>query len=252
MTVECEIFIGYDARERLAWEVCARSITAHASLPPPIRPICMQALQLAGLYRRPTVRDEVGILTDVISRAPMSTEFAIARFFVPFLTRAPWALFCDADFMFRADIAELLEHADQRYAVQVVKHADYVPRETVKMDDHPQSAYSRKNWSSLVLWNMASAGAKRLTLHAANTQKGLFLHQFSWLEAHEIGELPAAWNWLEGTSDPMIEPKAVHFTRGVPGMIKPPVAYTSEWCDHISLEQGSRLPRWHAQRKAAA
>ncbi|MGP1675925.1 MAG: hypothetical protein ACTS6J_02050, partial [Burkholderiales bacterium] len=245
-----EIFIGWDARERLAWEVCARSITANAALPPPIRPISMQALVAAGLYRRPTERRN-GVLWDVASGAPMSTEFALARFFVPFLTRASWAIFCDGDFMFRADIAELLQHADRRYAVQVVQHPDYLPGERVKMDGQIQTAYPRKNWSSLMLWNMQHAGVRRLNQHDANTKPGLWLHQFAWLEPHEIGALPIEWNWLEGTSDPAIKPCAVHFTRGTPDMLDKPMAYRQEWCDHISIEQTDRIAGRQRERVAA-
>lgn len=240
--MDCEIFIGWDARERLAWEVCARSIISHAELPPPIRPVSMEAMRSVGLYRRPTSRDSAGRLHDDLSHAPMATEFALARFFVPFIARSQWALFCDADFMFRADIAELMAHAEQRYAVMVVKHPEYKPSEDIKMDGQIQTSYSRKNWSSLMLWNMSHAGARRLNVFDANQQSGLWLHKFGWLDDKEIGELPPEWNWLEGTSDASIEPKAVHFTRGTPDMIQD-AQYANEWHAH--------LPRGSAIKKAA-
>lgn len=254
--MDCEIFIGWDARERLAWEVCARSIISNAELPPPIRAISMRALRAGGMYGRPTERRD-GVLFDVVSQAPMSTEFALARFFVPFLTRARWAIFCDADFMFRADVAELIEHSDSQYAVQVVQHRDYLPREAVKMDGQPQTAYPRKNWSSLMLWNMQHAGVRRLKLGDANVKPGLWLHQFKWLEEREIGALPAEWNWLEGVSSETIDPKAVHFTRGTPDILDGPVAYSGEWLRHVSMEQKLRLDdgaasaRWQKAEVAA-
>ncbi|MCR4331286.1 MAG: hypothetical protein NUV34_01060 [Sulfuricaulis sp.] len=227
---DCEVFIGWDDRERAAWEVCARSIIRNAAMPPTIRPISMQALREIGRYKRPTDRRD-GVLFDEISNAPMATEFAIARFFVPLVARARWALFVDADFMFRADVAELFALADPRYAVQVVQHPDYAPHETIKMDGQPQSGYARKNWSSMMLWNMNHAGAAcRMSLHDANTRPGLWLHQFAWVHDGEIGALPAEWNWLEGISDPGIDPKAVHFTRGtpdIPGYENS--AYADEW-----------------------
>ena len=246
--MDVEIFIGYDSRERTAWEVCARSIIRHAALPPTISPIGMGTLN--GHYRRPTERRD-GILFDTVSKAPMSTEFALARFFVPCVAKASWALFCDADFMFRADVAELFALADMRFAVQVVKH-EHHPIDKVKMDGQPQTDYPRKNWSSLMLWNMQHAGVRRLKLGDANTMPGLWLHQFAWLDAHEIGALPLEWNWLESVSSPAIEPKAVHFTRGVPGMIKPPVAYAEEWLSHVSFEQGARLRHFHERLEVAA
>ena len=235
--VDCEIFIGWDSRERTAWDVCARSIIAHAGLPPFIRPISMDAMREVGLYRRPTSRDSAGRLHDDISHAPMSTEFALARFFVPFLARSQYAIFCDADFMFRADIAGLIAHAENRYAMMVVKHPRYTPTEDIKMDGQEQTSYDRKNWSSLMIWNMSSAGARRLNVHDANTRNGLWLHTFGWLEDKEIGGLPPEWNWLEGTSDSGIEPKAVHFTRGTPDMGLTGLASADEWNAHLPCGQ---------------
>ena len=225
------MFVGFDERERTAWEVCARSIIRHAALPPTISPIGMGTLN--GRYRRPTEQRD-GILFDAVSNAPMSTEFALARFFVPTVARAHWALFVDTDFMFRADVAELFALADMRYAVQVVKH-EHHPREHVKMDGQPQSDYAMKNWSSCVLWNMVHAANRRLWQDDLDHRPGLWFHQFGWLRDDEIGELPGEWNFLEGVSDPTIEPKAVHFTNGcpdMPGYENSLHAY--EWCGYLS------------------
>ena len=220
-----EIFIGYDSRARTAWEVCARSIIRHSVLPPTISPIGMQTLE--GRYRRGTERRD-GVLFDTISNAPMSTEFAIARFFVPCVNRARWVLFVDGDFMFRSDVDELFALADPSFAVQVVKHRHH-PTEIMKMDGQPQSDYERKNWSSLVLWNMKHAGNNRLWQQVLDLQPGLWFHQFGWLRDHEIGELPLEWNWLEGSSDPALSPKAVHYTRGTPDVLAGPLAFDQEW-----------------------
>lgn len=228
---DCEILIGWDARERTAWEVCARSIIRNAALPPTIRPIGMGTLR--GLYNRPTER-RGQVLWDSISNAPMSTEFALARFFVPLVSRARWALFCDGDFMFRADVADLFALADPHFAVQVVKH-HYHPTERLKMDGQPQTDYPCKNWSSLILWNLKHASANRIWNADANLRPGLWLQRFGWLHDDEIGELPVEWNWLEGSSDPAIEPKAVHFTRGTPDMPgHEDGLYAGEWCDYLS------------------
>ena len=43
-------------------------------------------------------------------------------------------MFVDCDFLFRKDIAGLLDYRDPSKALYCVKH-DYVPKETVKMDD---------------------------------------------------------------------------------------------------------------------
>ena len=59
-----------------------------------------------------------------------------------------------------------------------------------------------------------------LTPNMVNTERGQWLHAFNWLEPHEIGELPVGWNYLVGTntSKDDADPKAVHFTKGVPPM----------------------------------
>ena len=211
------VFIGWDSKERLAWQVCAASLQACTRSPVAMEGVCATDLEAAGLYTRP--HHEVGgVHWDDISNAPCSTDFAIARFWVPHLAgRAGWALFCDGDFLWRRDVRELLEFADPTKAVMVVPH-QHSPTEQLKMDGQLQTTYPRKNWSSLVLWNLGHAGTHRLNAHMLNSLPGRDLHRFCWLEDHEIGFLPEAWNWLDGHSAKEIDPAAVHFTRGTPDM----------------------------------
>lgn len=222
-----QVFIGHDFRERLAWNACARSIIAQTEIPPAIAPISMRTL--GDLYTRPTTRRN-GRLYDRISKAPMSTEFALARFWVPRVANlaTKWAVFVDADFLFMADIHEILIEADEKYAVQVVKHPDYKPAESEKMDGQKQTAYPRKNWSSLILWNLIHAGNTRLWNKQLNEEKGLHLHQFCWLKDHEIGELDPRWNVLDTGKPPEVQPFAYHYTRGTPDMIGT-LPYSDQW-----------------------
>lgn len=224
------VYIGYDARERLAWQVCAASLLDRASVPIAVEPVGRTALVKAGLYLR-TQSDRNGVQWDDVSNAPCSTDFSIARFFVPTLAgRAGWALYCDGDFLFRRDVGELFALADHRFAVMVVQH-QHAPAETTKMDGQVQTIYPRKNWSSLTLYNLQHAGNQRLSHYQLNALPGRDLHAFCWLRDHEIGALPIEWNWLDGSSDPAIDPAAVHFTRGCPDM--PGWEYTryaGEWC----------------------
>lgn len=231
MTAPLRVFVGYDSREQAAFEVCVRSLLDHASIPVLIEPLDERMLRHAGLYRRDW-RFENGQFVDIRDGRPFSTWFAFSRFLVPALCQwGGWALFCDCDFLWRADVAELLELADPRYAVQLVQH-QHEPVETVKMEGQAQGRYYRKNWSSLVLWDCEAQEHLMLTPDRVNVERGQWLHAFSWLEPHRIGALPEAWNWLEGTSSPDIEPKAVHFTRGGPWMPNwQDVAFASEWRD---------------------
>ncbi len=222
-----EVFVGFDSREPSAYRVCVSSLLAHASRPLSIHPIVEPHVRATGLYRRAHERRD-GRLWDVLSQAPMSTEFALTRFLVPQLAAGDWALFCDCDFLWRADVHRLFELADPAFAVMVVPHRQEVGS-AVKMDGQVQTAYHRKNWSSLMLWNV------RHPKHAALPEAlagwaGRRLHGFEWLDDADIGFLPEAWNWLEGHSSPQIEPLVVHHTRGTPDMAGyEQVAYADEW-----------------------
>lgn len=224
------VFIGWDARERLGWQVCAASLQASSGRAVPVEPISRPDLERHGLYQRPWHRSERGVLVDEISRAPMATDFSLARFWVPALAGGRgWAVFCDCDFLWRADVAELLDLADPRCAVMVVKHA-HAPAEKLKMDGQVQTRYPRKNWSSLVLWNLEHEGTQRLSAYTLNNATGLALHGFCWLRDEEIGALPESWNWLDGHSPATIDPNAVHFTRGTPDMMGyEHTKYAPEW-----------------------
>lgn len=213
MTAPLSIFLGYYAREHSAYEVADFSIRRRTSVPVLINPLVLS--QLGHLLTRPVERRD-GQLWCPISNAPMSTEFAISRFCVPFLQRTGWALFADCDVLCLADIAELFALADPRYAVQVVKHAPMTATGT-KMDGQPQTAYARKLWSSVMLFNCAHPAHARLTTDALNTWPGRDLHAFRWLADDEIGALPKAWNWLVGvTPGDTRNAHLLHFTLGGP------------------------------------
>lgn len=210
------IWLGWDPREQDAFHVAVRSIQAHLSDAIPIFAVALEPLQRKGVYQRPTTRKN-GQLWDVISDAPMSTAFSISRFLVPFLAEQGSALFMDCDVLLRVDVAELFDLIDFSKAVQVVKH-DYTPMESVKMDNQSQTTYQKKNWSSVCLWNLDHPANKALTVEKVNTWSGRALHQFKWLEEHEIGELPCEWNHLVGVNAPDPYAKLAHFTLGVPSM----------------------------------
>lgn len=227
MAPRFEVFVGYDPREREAYRVACMSLLARASLPVAVRPIWREDLEQLGIFTR-KYYTRAGIEYDAISELPCSTQFSIARFAVPLIAECDFALFVDVDFLFRADVWELALLADERYAVQVVKH-EHRPSEAMKMDGQVQRVYDRKNWSSCVLWNVkhsANKGAAdRLNLWHRDA-----LHRFEWLDPSLIGALPEAWNWLEGHSSERIEPKAVHYTRGTPAMAGyEGSAFANEW-----------------------
>ncbi len=233
------VFVGWDGRFTTAYQVCVRSLVSTSSWPVNVQPLVLPHLQAAKIYERATQRRGAG-LWDVKSAAPMSTDFALSRFLVPRLMGfRGWATFCDSDFLWRRDIAEMVALFDPSKAVMVVKH-DHKPAETAKMDGQVQTHYPRKNWSSLIGFNCAHPALRALTPEKMTSLTGRELHAFAWLPDALIGELPEAWNWLEGHSSPEIDPAAVHFTRGtpdLPGYENAP--YASEW-RRVSAEIGGR------------
>lgn len=234
------IWVGYDRRpaETQCFAVARNSIRRTLTAPIPIFGLDIEPLRAAGTYTR--VHEQCrGQMWDIISDAPMSTEFAISRFLVPHLARHGWALFVDADVMARASLARLFEQADESKACMVVKH-DYTPKAAgTKMDGQIQTTYARKNWSSVVLWNCDHLGAKHLTPAVVNTARGLWLHQFTWLDDSDIGALDPCWNHLVGEMAPNKHAKLVHFTTGAPNM---PGYEHCEFADEWRAE----LRRWAA------
>lgn len=213
------IFIGWDSREDIAYQVCKRSLELHSSIPLEISPIRQPELRRKGLY----------------SRAPdklSTTEFSFTRFLTPCLAGYQgWAVFVDCDFLFRKDVAGLLDYCDPTKALYCVQH-DYRPSETTKMDGQLQTQYPRKNWSSFMLINCGHEQVRSLTPDMVNTESGLHLHRFNWLSDDVIGALPITWNYLEGWHTPAEceDPTAVHFTRGGPWFEQwRHVEYGAEW-----------------------
>ena len=214
-----KVFIGWDSREDIAYQVCRASILRHTSIPVDIQPVVQSELRQRGVYTRES---------DPFS----STEFSFTRFLTPYLVGyTGWAVFMDCDFLFRGDIAGLMDYADGAKACLTVQH-DYRPSETVKMDNKAQHQYPRKNWSSFMFINCAHPQVKALTPEVVNRESGMFLHRFQWLTDDVIGSLPIAWNYLEGwyTRDDCPNPVAVHYTRGGPWFPNyQDVEYAEEW-----------------------
>jgi len=213
------VYIGWDSREPIAYDVAESSLKRRASIPVAVMPIKLDDLRAKGLYTRPV---------DPLA----STEFTYSRFLTPALAGFKgWALFCDSDFLWLGDIAGLAAYAKGDKAVYCVHH-DYTPKETTKMDGVVQTAYPRKNWSSLMLFNCEHPSVRKLTPEVVNRESGAYLHRMQWAADSEIGELPVTWNWLEGWNEKPAKgtPNVVHYTRGGPWFDNwQDVEYGDEW-----------------------
>lgn len=200
------IYIGYDTREDIAYQVSKYSALKETKNIE-VSPLKLESLKEQGLYWRG--EDKLG-----------STEFTFSRFLVPELNEFKgWALFCDCDIIFLEDINSLFDLRNDKYAVMCAQH-DYTPKEGTKMDGKQQTLYPRKNWSSLVLWNCGHPSNRKITKDLINhpDTTGKYLHRFSWLRDDEIGAIPHHWNWLVGWYKEPSDgsPKAIHYTEGGP------------------------------------
>lgn len=209
-----KIFIGYDPREAEAYSVLAHSINVRASQPVSIMPLALS--QLKNIMTRKT-------------NPLQSTDFSFSRFLTPYLSNYQgWSIFMDCDMIVLDDIVNLMDLADEKYAVQVVKH-NHEPVEETKFLGAPQSKYKKKNWSSVMLFNNARCDS--LTPEYVNTASGLDLHQFKWLEDESlIGDIPPRWNHLVGYDKTNPNASLVHFTIGGPYFHEyKDCEYSTEW-----------------------
>jgi hypothetical protein len=196
------VFVGYDPREAVAYNVLAHSINRRASQPVAVTPLMLS--QLGPLMWR--------------ERHPLqSTDFSFSRFLVPYLCGFEgWAVFMDCDMLVLDDFAKLWALRDDRYAVLCVHHT-HVPEEKTKFLGQPQTRFEKKNWSSVMLIDCAKCAA--LTPDYVNTASGLELHRFKWLDGDSlIGEIPHRWNHLVDYDPPLPaeEISNLHFTIGGP------------------------------------
>jgi lipopolysaccharide biosynthesis glycosyltransferase len=198
------VFIGYDENETVAYHVLSHSILRNASVPVSISPLKKELFR--GFFNRP--RGEYD-----------STDFAITRFLVPFLCDYEgYAVFMDCDMLCLGDIGDLANYMTlmdhYNTAVRVVKH-EYSPSTKTKFLDQVQTTYSKKNWSSVMVFN--NTLCRNLTPEYVEKAHGLDLHQFKWCNDYQIGGLPMKWNFLVGeykADDEM--PKLIHYTLGTP------------------------------------
>lgn len=224
------VFIGYDYRQPVSYNVLQQSILNTA-----IKPFSVTPLVLSQL---PITRQGL-------------TPFTYSRFLVPWLCNYEgWGLFLDIDILVRHDISELFALANPDYAVMVSKN------------EH------KFEWASVILFNCAHPANKMLT--PSFVQTGNALHQISWLDDSLIGDLPREWNHLVGYDEPREHAKLVHYTQGVPCFPETQDSEYSEdwhlthkninstlpWVDlmgtsvHACDINGRKMPKYHLKKQA--
>lgn len=222
--LDVHVWIGYDPRETVGFVVSDASVRRHTTgLHARVDRLALAPLQSGGVYTR-KMHAVDGQRYDTLSDAPISTDHAIARFFVPLLCGYEgWAVFMDGDVLVRRDLSELLALKDSTKAVQVVQHLpfnDSVTGDAVKKGGEIQSSYPRKNWSSVMLMNCGHSAWQAMDVERLNTSKGRYLHGFEWMLAGEVGRLPNEWNCLVGLQWMMpSDPAIIHYTLGTPDVV---------------------------------
>jgi len=194
-----KIVVGFDKRESIAYHTFCQSVIEKSSCSVTFTPLALNSL---GAYKE-THKDQ-------------SNDFIYSRFLTPYLNNFQgWAIFADGDMICRADIRELWDLRDESKALLVVKH-NYQTKALKKYLGNKNENYPRKNWSSVILWNCNHPKHKILTPDFIAKQTGAFLHRFTWLEDHEIGEIPLEWNWLAIEYPENKNAKLIHYTLGTP------------------------------------
>lgn len=177
-----KIFIGYDARQPLTFNVLAHSILTRATRPVAITPLVLDTLPL---------------------RRTGLTPFTFSRFLVPWLCNYQGeALFLDSDMLCKGDVAELFSLATrpadcEHKAVWTVKRPE------------------RFEWPAVMLFDCGHPANRVLSPdYVAKAEK---LHFLPWLREDEVGTLPPEWHYLVlYDPPPVVAPKLIHFTGGVP------------------------------------
>jgi hypothetical protein len=229
-----KVFIGFDPRQPVSYNVLQQSIFTRSSKPISITPLVIEQLPIT----------RVGL-----------TPFTYSRFLVPYLCNYEgWALFLDIDMLLNDDIAELFDYADDQYAVMVSKNE------------------KKFEWASAMLFNCAKC--KVLTPefieNPPNDENGksIGLHTIEWVKPEEVGDLPREWNHLVGYDEPRNYAKLIHYTQGVPCFKETITSeYAEKWHDehqylnhaqpweelmgnsvHAAVINGIKMPRFVAEQ----
>lgn len=174
-----KVFIGYDSRQPLAFNVAAFSVLRTASVP-----VAITALRADTLP---------------IKRFGL-TEFTFSRFLVPWLCGYQGdAVFMDSDVLVRSDIKELFDIGARQGSIDIA-----VMQEQDKFE-----------WPSVMYFNCASHGCTKLTPDYVNDKEHNPLG-LSW--ATSLGKLPPEWNHCIGYAEPALleHAKLLHYTEGIP------------------------------------
>lgn len=195
------VYIARDERQTVAFHVAVESAMSHLCAPLSFIPLESRFL--------PLERDE-----------PSPAYFA--RMLVPWLCNFEgWALFMEPDMLVRADLNEVFDAADPRYAIM-----------------HPRSSEPAE-WTSLMLFNCGHEALRSLTPEFVGDADALKSTELLfWLDSSVLGELPPEWNHTVAYDVPNARARIAHFPLGVPEHVETQgCEFSDEWTrvrEHIT------------------
>lgn len=181
-----KVFIGYDPRQAVSYNVCQHSILIRTLKPISIVPLVIETLP--------------------IKRQGL-TPFTWSRFLVPYLSEYKGiSIFLDADIILQHDINDLVN------IVENMNSDGVTPAVSVVKSMH------KFEWASMMVFNCEHPDNLKLTpeyIEKTNDR----LHMISWTES--IGEISSEWNHLVGYDKKWDQNtdknrKLIHYTQGVP------------------------------------
>lgn len=265
MSTNYHVFIGFDDREKEAYQVAKYSIEKYSKdLDPEINLVIHKLehkpLRSSGLFTRPfTVEGTTGQYIDGIDGKPFSTQFTFTRFLVPELwknlsdpNKSPLVMFVDCDFLWLDNLKKMFKQIEQdkmknqgKAPVYCTQH-DYKPKSSIKMDNINQTAYNMKLWAAMMVFDMDNPENLKLTPELVNTAKGRDLMNFCWLSNHhDIAHIDESWHFIPNHSeknpmDGMV--KVIHYTTGGPNLTNcRDNKYVSVWDKHYQEYLASKL-----------
>ena len=195
-----KVFIGYDPRQAVSYNVCQHSILIRTLKPVAIVPLVIETLP--------------------IKRQGL-TPFTWSRFLVPYLSEYNGiSVFLDADILLQHDINELVEE------VKKLASDGVVPAVSVVKGMH------QFEWASMMVFNCEHPDNAVLTPEYVEKTNDK-LHLISWTES--IGEISSVWNHLVGYDKPWQQSsenkiKLIHYTQGVPAWVETAdCEFAAEW-----------------------
>ena len=176
-----QVFIGYDQRQPVAFQVLAHSIWKRAS-----KPVTITRLDIRQL---PIERQGL-------------TEFTYSRYLVPWLCGFHGkALFLDADMLCLADVAELFD-MEVNSPVSVVKSENRFEWPSMMLFNNPLCRYAFGHGLNTPDFSFIEEGKPQ---------------NFEWAGgADNVGKLPPEWNHIVPYDGENPDAKIIHYTQGIP------------------------------------